>query len=102
MWEATLLTLGEMEVASDPDLGISPILKSINGALKKYVPKEWGVEQHLKVSNLTREHLRKTITAFIATGNGSHAAPFYRQGTGTINMLPRHRRSRPLAEDSPS
>ncbi|MCV0371838.1 AAA family ATPase [Filomicrobium sp.] len=87
MWEATLLTLGEMEVASDPDLGISPILKSINGALKKYVPKEWGVEPHLKVSNLTREHLRKTITAFIATGNGSHAAPFYRQGTGTINML---------------
>lgn len=27
------------------------------------------------------------ITAFIATGNGSHSAPFFRQGTGTINML---------------
>ena len=39
------------------------------------------------VSNLTREHLRKVITAFIATGNGEHAAPYYRQGTGTINML---------------
>jgi putative ATP-dependent endonuclease of OLD family len=87
MWEATLQTLSEMEVASDPALGISPVLKSINGALQKYVPKEWGVEPHLKVSNLTREHLRKTITAFIATGNGDHAAPFYRQGTGTINML---------------
>jgi putative ATP-dependent endonuclease of OLD family len=87
MWEATLQTLSEMDVAADPTLGISPVLKSINGALKKYVPKEWGVEPHLKVSNLTREHLRKTITAFIATGNGGHAAPFYRQGTGTINML---------------
>ena len=87
MWEATLETLGEVEVASDPNLGISSVLNSINGALKKYVPKEWGVEPHLKVSNLTREHLRKTITAFIATGNGDHAAPFYRQGTGTINML---------------
>lgn len=87
MWEATLQTLTEMDVAADPALGISPVLKSINGALKKYVPKEWGVEPHLKVSNLTREHLRKTITAFIATGNGGHAAPFYRQGTGTINML---------------
>src|SRR5699024_9507071 len=49
--------------------------------------KEWGVNPHLKVSNLTREHLRKTITAFIATGDGNHSAPFYRQGTGTLNML---------------
>jgi len=87
MWEATLATLEEIVVASDPSLGISPVLESINTALKKYVPKEWGVDPHLKVSNLTREHLRKVITAFIATGDDTHAAPFYRQGTGTINML---------------
>lgn len=87
MWEATLATLTEIVVASDPALGISPVLDSINTALKKYVPKEWGVQPHLKVSNLTRDHLRKVITAFIATGDGMHAAPFYRQGTGTINML---------------
>src|SRR5208282_1581808 len=86
-WEDSLGTLSGITVASNPDLGISPILESINTALKKYVPKEWGVEPHLKVSNLTREHLRKVITAFIATGDGDHAAPFYRQGTGTINML---------------
>ena len=29
----------------------------------------------------------KLVTAFIATGEGDHAAPFYRQGTGTINLL---------------
>ncbi len=87
MWEATLSKLAAFNVASDPKLGISGVLESINTALKKYVPKEWGVQPHLKVSNLTREHLRKVITAFIATGNGPHAAPFYRQGTGTINML---------------
>lgn len=87
MWESTLQTLMEISVADDPSLGISPILESINTALNKYVPKEWGVRPHLKVSNLTREHLRKVITAFIATGDGTHAAPFYRQGTGTINML---------------
>ena len=87
MWEDTLLTLGEVQVASDPEIGISPVLESINTALKKYVPKEWGVRPHLKVSSLTREHLRRVITAFIATGDGDHAAPFYRQGTGTINML---------------
>ncbi len=87
MWEDTLVTLADYSVASAPELGISGVLQSINVALKKYVPKEWGIEPHLKVSNLTREHLRKVITAFIATGEGSHAAPFYRQGTGTINML---------------
>ena len=87
MWEDTITNLAVYSVASDPKLGISGVLESINAALKKYVPKEWGIEPHLKVSNLTREHLRKVVTAFIATGEGSHAAPFYRQGTGTINML---------------
>lgn len=87
MWEDILGTLSAISVASAPDLGISPVLKSIDAALKKYVPKEWGVQPHLKVSNLTREHLRKVITPFISTGEGDHAAPYYRQGTGTVNML---------------
>jgi putative ATP-dependent endonuclease of OLD family len=87
MWEDTIAEISGCSVANDPSLGISGVLESINDTLKKYVPKEWGVEPHLKVSNLTREHLRKTVTAFIATGEGAHAAPFYKQGTGTINML---------------
>ncbi len=87
MWEDTLGTLSAVPVASDPGLGIAPVLESIDAALKKYVPKEWGAEPHLKVSTLTREHLRKVITAFVATGEGPHAAPYYRQGAGTINML---------------
>ena len=44
MWEDTLGTLSAISVASDPVLGISAVLESINTALKKYVPKEWGVE----------------------------------------------------------
>ncbi|BAO29703.1 ATP-dependent nuclease [Sulfuritalea hydrogenivorans] len=87
MWEDAIGKLSTFSVAEDPSLGLSGVLQSINNALKKYVPREWGIEPHLKVSNLTRDHLRKVITAFIATGDGTHAAPFYRQGTGTINML---------------
>jgi putative ATP-dependent endonuclease of OLD family len=87
MWEGTIGTLAAFDVASDPALGISGVLDSIDKSLKKYVPREWGVKPHLKVSNLTRDHLRKVVTAFIATGDGDHAAPFFRQGTGTINML---------------
>jgi len=87
MWERTINGLNDFDVASDPELGISGVLKSIETAMQKYVPRDWGVSPHLKISNLTREHLRKTITAFIATGASEHAAPFYRQGTGTINLL---------------
>lgn len=87
MWESTINRLASFDVASAPELGITSVLQSINTALSKYVPKEWGVEPHLRVSALTREHLRKVITAFVATGEGPHAAPYYRQGTGTINML---------------
>jgi putative ATP-dependent endonuclease of OLD family len=87
MWEGTIGTLVAFDVASDPAIGISGVLDSIDKSLKTYVPREWGVKPHLKVSNLTREHLRKVVTAFIATGTGDHAAPFFRQGTGTINML---------------
>lgn len=87
MWEKTIGELSKFSVAEDPQLGISGVLKSIDAALKKYVPREWGVSPHLKVSNLTRESLRKVVSAFIATGGGTHSAPFYRQGTGTLNML---------------
>lgn len=87
MWEKTIAALDEHEVAGDPEGGISGVLESIETSIKKFVPREWGVAPHLKVSNLTREHLRKVITAFVATGDGAHAAPFYRQGTGTINLL---------------
>lgn len=87
IWEDILDKQAKLNVAFDPDLGISEILESINNALQKYVPKEWGSEPRLKVSNLTREHLRDIITAFIATGDDNHTAPFYRQGTGTLNII---------------
>jgi putative ATP-dependent endonuclease of OLD family len=87
MWEATLANLSSFDVAGDPELGISGVLGSIDASLRKYVPLEWGVQPHLRVSALTRRHLREVITAFIVTGDGAHSAPYFRQGTGTINML---------------
>ncbi|MDZ7788113.1 MAG: AAA family ATPase [Halofilum sp. (in: g-proteobacteria)] len=87
IWERTIGEISEIDVASDPELGIDGILRSIEEGIQRYVPREWGVSPHLKVSTLTREHLRNVITAFVGTGGGQHAAPFYRQGTGTINLL---------------
>lgn len=87
MWEDTIQTLADIDVASKEELGISGVLETLNTSLAKYVPKEWGAAPRLKVSSLTRDHLRKVITAFMSTGAGDHSAPFYRQGTGTINIL---------------
>jgi putative ATP-dependent endonuclease of the OLD family len=91
MWEKVLEQLRALAVAADPELGITQILSGVQAAIRSFVPSEWASEPHLRVSDLTRETLRRTLTVFMATGamNGStpHAAPFNHQGNGTINML---------------
>ena len=54
MWESTISGLASFYVASNPELGISGVLESINTALSKYVPKEWGVEPHRYLIGLPR------------------------------------------------
>lgn len=91
MWEDVINQLSGVPVAADPNLGVSGVLTKLQQAIKEYIPFEWGTDPHLRVSNLTREHLRKTLTVFMATGvqNGEnpHFAPYTSLGTGTINML---------------
>ena len=92
MWEGVLEQLRSLPVADDEGIGVSEILHSVQNAVKELVPSDWIENPKLKISDLTREHLRKILTLFIETGaTGSdgkpHAAPFYYQGTGTANML---------------
>jgi len=92
MWEDVLSKLHEVSVATDPELGISDILRSVQDAVRKIVPVECADSPSLKVSSLTRDHLRQVLTVFMGTGvhdeNGSeYLAPFTHQGTGTINTL---------------
>ena len=92
MWEDVLGQLHEVSVATDPELGISDILNSVQEAVRKIVPVECADSPSLKVSNLTRNHLRQVLTVFMGTGicdeSGSeYLAPFTHQGTGTINTL---------------
>jgi putative ATP-dependent endonuclease of OLD family len=91
MWEKVLEELRNLPVAADPALGVTQILSGVQAAIREFVPAEWASEPHLRVSDLTRETLRRTLTVFMATGatNGEtvHAAPFQHQGNGTINML---------------
>jgi putative ATP-dependent endonuclease of OLD family len=91
MWEDVLGQLRKLPVAADESLGVSEVLAGLQAAIRDFVPADWASQPHLRVSDLTREHLRRTLTVFMATGaeiNGApHAAPFQHQGTGTINML---------------
>lgn len=92
MWEDILTQLRELGVAEKPGLGISEVLENIQSAIREIVPVEWAENPKLRVSNMTREHLRHILTVFIGTGasasNGTkYSAPFQHQGTGTINAL---------------
>jgi putative ATP-dependent endonuclease of the OLD family len=91
MWEKVLEQLRVLPVAADPGLGVTQILSGVQAAIRTFVPSEWASEPHLRVSDLTRETLRRTLTVFMATGamigGTPHAAPFQHQGNGTINML---------------
>lgn len=92
MWEDVLSQLHGVSVATDPELGISDILVTVQEAVRKIVPVECADSPSLKVSHLTREHLRQVLTVFMGTGvciedGTEYLSPFTHQGTGTINIL---------------
>lgn len=89
MWEDVISELQEVGVAEDDELGLSDTLTEVQQKLRSFIPSEWADAPHIRVSDLTRETLRRTLTVFMASGANSdgHSVPFRRQGTGTVNML---------------
>lgn len=87
MWEGLLDGLRDLDVvgANDPEFG--RILTDIRDAMREIVPGEWADAPHLRVSELTREDLRRVLKSFLATGVPGYAAPFQHQGSGTVNAL---------------
>jgi len=92
MWEEVLAQLRILPVAEKPELGISDTLTTIQETLRSFVTVDWADNPCMRVTDLTRENLRRVLTVFMGTGakrnDGSeYAAPFQHQGTGTINTL---------------
>lgn len=92
MWEDVIEQLENVSVAGNPELGIAEVLMSVQDALSNIVSYESADKPQIKVSNLTRENLRKVLTVFMGSGaykeDGSeYMTPYFHQGTGTINTL---------------
>jgi putative ATP-dependent endonuclease of the OLD family len=89
MWESIRRRLATIDPPIDADATeLGPILNEIEARLAEYIaPDGEGRSTRLFVSQLTREHLRKTIAFFLTMGCGEEAVPFQQAGSGTLNTL---------------
>lgn len=89
MWESIRTRLASLDPPIDAEATeLGPILEEIETRLAEYIaPGGDGRSTRLFVSQLTREHLRKTISFFLTMGKGEGAVPFQQAGTGTLNTL---------------
>lgn len=89
MWESIRTRLASLDPPIDADATeLGPILEEIEARLAEYIaPAGEERSTRLFVSQLTREHLRKTIAFFLTMGPGEAAVPFQQAGTGTLNTL---------------
>lgn len=90
MWEDLLGQLRTLPVGEAEEIG--ELLASVQDAVRHYVPSDWAEQPHIRVSDLTRDMLRRTLTVFMGTGakkpdGSAYSAPYQHQGTGTINTL---------------
>lgn len=67
---------------------LTPLLQTIEARLAEYIPiSKPGEATKLFVSQLTREHLRKTLSFFLSVSEDQKPVPFQEVGTGTLNTL---------------
>jgi putative ATP-dependent endonuclease of OLD family len=87
LWEKTINRLRELDMEADA-AELAPVLRSVEKRLARYISLESpGNATKLHVSELTREHLRKTMTFFLAMSADQGHVPFRHAGSGTINTL---------------
>lgn len=87
LWEKAIERLRDLDIEQDAT-NLQPVLQSIEARLGKYIATDVpGRTTKLHVSQLTREHLRKTMAFFLAISRDQQPVPFQQVGTGTLNVL---------------
>jgi len=89
LWESTLDTLSSLDPPIDDGAAdLKVVLDDIESRISNYVALNGdGRKTRIHVSNLTREHLRKTLSFFLVTSENQEPVPFQNVGTGTLNAL---------------
>jgi putative ATP-dependent endonuclease of OLD family len=89
LWENSIKRLRELNPPIDEDaVDLAPVLDSIEKRLAQYIPtNNDGKTTQLFVSQLKREHLRKTMSFFLSMSQDQKPVPFQDVGTGTLNTL---------------
>ncbi len=87
LWEQAIARLKGLDIEKDA-VELEPVLTAIEDKLSSYVSaSKPGRKTKLYISQLTREHLRKTMAFFLALRDDQEAVPFQQAGTGTLNTL---------------
>ena len=87
LWEKAIARLRDLDIEKDAT-HLDPVLRSIEARLAQYISSDVdGRTTKLHVSQLTREHLRKTMAFFLAMSKDQTHVPFQQVGTGTLNVL---------------
>lgn len=89
LWEDVRTQLRDLDPPIDTSVStLRPILDNIEARIKQYIPIEKETQAtELFVSQLTREHLRKTLSFFMSLSSDQEPVPFQKLGTGTLNTL---------------
>jgi len=89
LWEQSIRRLRELDPPINHDAAdLVPVLDVIEKRLGQYIPiNTKDRASKLFVSQLTREHLRKTMAFFLSVSPDQTPVPFQEVGTGTLNTL---------------
>nr|WP_268996282.1 AAA family ATPase [Saccharothrix luteola] len=87
LWEKALRDVETVTIASE-DSGFSKIRTEVRQRVDRFLSLTDGADAvDLRVSELTREHLREVLRLFVSTQPGAHGVPFNRLSTGSLNLL---------------
>lgn len=89
LWESTRTRLKDLDPAVDAgDSPLGPVLAELEERIAQYIPMQ-GQERATRfyVSQLTREHLRRTLAFFLSMSDEQQPVPFQQVGAGTLNTL---------------
>lgn len=88
-WEDTRNKLKNLNPPLEDDIGaLRTVLDGLEERIGLYIPlPNENSATSLHVSQLTREHLRQTLSFFVKTTKNQTPVPFQRLGTGTLSTL---------------